>query len=392
MLNQILVFNQVREKNMDKVKVGITHGMGNKMVYETFVRCFSDSNIHEIAQTFIYGLPSILTKTIKDLEIRDFSPNICHSIDSARQRRLNILDIQSINKTLSLTDASSSAELAYAALSTALGSLKNKDLEVLISLNVLEKSIREYRSSYKTKAHYIANAFEGCRPFKMVLNRESRYCFLSSISTDNVLSSFTEEKIFNRLLGLEYSLKRDFGCVAPRIAVLSMNTDLNATNLCVEDEEILKPIINYKIGDSKLVFGPYTPKQFVENAKNYGAFDAIFCFYKEQIDLLQSDISLEKQCYYTVALPIVHIEAVGEDIDCQFDDCDKANLSKYVNIAENKPASSLFSQHNICERAKDDLKQNIMQAVYYALDICRNRKIYDDLNKDPLAFVKKVSE
>jgi 4-hydroxythreonine-4-phosphate dehydrogenase len=187
----------------------------------------------------------------------------------------------------------------------------------------------------------------------MFLSERLKATFLLSA---NNAASISSDRVKNRILALHKTFKEDFSILSPRIAVLSMNENVDATELSNGDRQILTPVINELMVNGNAVFGPFTTAQASEMRDN---FDVFLCMYRQQQDLLFKDIETSLLCYFTAGLPIVHVEP-----------CTSLNMGQLIDPLQ--------------------AEQEFRNAIYYGIDIFANRNEILPLLVNPLGFSKKV--
>lgn len=75
--------------------------------------------------------------------------------------------------------------------------------------------------------------------------------------------SITQDKIVNKLRLMTASLKKDFGILEPKIAVLGLNPHCGDGGLLGDEEErIILPAVKAANAEGLLAFGPYSPDGF----------------------------------------------------------------------------------------------------------------------------------
>ncbi|MEG2666780.1 MAG: 4-hydroxythreonine-4-phosphate dehydrogenase PdxA, partial [Bacteroidales bacterium] len=224
----------------------------------------------------------------------------------------------------------------------------NRELKALISLPVSAEKIRKIEPEFKNQTHFIAQHFEG-NPFKILLCEDTRLSFLSTSTLKNVEEVLTPECIEHRINVFYKALQTDFACTTPRIAVVSMNKDLNSEVLTSADNGV-KQTISSLLKSGKPIFGPFPLTKLLHADKERRAFDGILCMYKEQVDFLLEKGMSDSKCFYTAGLPIIHAEPVFSGMD------------------------------------KGAAFNSLLQALYSVIDIERNRLMYAHLTMDPLTF------
>jgi 4-hydroxy-L-threonine phosphate dehydrogenase PdxA len=104
---------------------------------------------------------------------------------------------------------------------------------------------------------------------------------------------------------LELSLKKDFNISKPKIAVLGLNPHASDDGLIgLEENAVIKPVINDLRTRGKLIFGPYSADGFFASGQ-HKKFDAILAMYHDQGLIPFKYIAFENGVNFTAGLPIV---------------------------------------------------------------------------------------
>ena len=162
-----------------------------------------------------------------------------------------------------------------------------------------------------------------------------------------------KDLIVRKLRLMHNSLKRDFAISMPKIAVLGLNPHAgDGGSLGMEEIEITIPAIEQANAENILAFGPYSPDGFFGSHMQY-KFDAVLAMYHDQGLIPFKVLAFDKGVNFSAGLPIVR---TSPDHGTGYDIAGK-------NMAN--PAS-------------------LTSAIYMAIDICKNRMEYDELNANPL--------
>lgn len=335
-----------RQEREDRFRIGITHGEGGDAQYEALVRMYSDNTIFDSALPFIYGSHFRLMAAGKNLGINDVNPIVQSQIHEVRGRKMQVFlpQAESISEYTSLD--------TYDLLVSAVGHLRDGHVRALVSLPVCEDRIRQEHSDFKNQAMMVAQSFPG-NPFRMLICGKTRLSFLTTVRREDSESYLSCERIEQRIRDMYQTLKSDFGITTPRIAVLGMNKDLDSDRITLPGTQKIKPVVTALFESGMPVFGPYPAKAFFES-KDQHAFDAVLCMYKEQMEMRLSQLPKSECCYYTAALPVIHVEPVFSNLD------------------------------------PDMVFRSLMRAVYLTIDIDNNRQLYRQLTENPLKYNTSV--
>jgi 4-hydroxythreonine-4-phosphate dehydrogenase len=326
-------------------KVVITHGECGSVNYELLVRTFLDGALLDIVRPILFGLSKILSMTAKSIGHSDFFQ---------KTKRLQVEDVIPVSENITYSRGMAtkmSGEMAARAVEKAVQSLREGG--VLLTLPVNPEAIRLSHPDFKNQASLIASYFSTGTPYRMFLSERLKTTFISPASNP---AGIAPDRVKNRILALHKTFKEDFSILSPRIAVLSMNENVNAAKLNDGDTSILKPVIDELMVNGNACFGPFTMAQALEMRDN---FDVFLCMYREQQDVLFKDLETSSLCYFTAGLRVVHIEPHTP-----------LNMGQLTNLAE----------------AEHDLHN----AIYCGIDILTHRTENTPLLANPLGFSKEV--
>ena len=156
-------------------------------------------------------------------------------------------------------------------------------------------------------------------------------------------------------------MKRDFGIRKPRIAVLGLNPHAGDEGLLgSEEKDIIQPAVKRAFDEGNLVYGPYSADGFFGSG-SFRKFDAVLAMYHDQGLIPFKTLAFSSGVNFTAGLPIVR---TSPDHGTAYDIAGK-------NIAN---------------------ESSIREAIYCAIDILRQRKEFDEVTAEPLAFSKQGRE
>ena len=169
-----------------------------------------------------------------------------------------------------------------------------------------------------------------------------------------VSSHVTKERIIDAVKRLDKSMRRDFGCTRPRIAVLSLNPHCGDDGLLGEEEITqIRPALQTLLDDDEIMaFGPYAADGFFGTAQ-WEHFDAVLAMYHDQ--------------------GLAPFKALAGSYGVNF----TAGLD-YVRTSPDHGTA-----YDIAGQCKAD-PTSMREAIYKAIDIWRARRRYDEACENPL--------
>lgn len=338
-----------------KIRVAITQGDTNGVGYEVILKAFADPAMFELCTPIIYGSPKIATYHRKALNLEtNFS--IINKAEEARDGRLNLLNCFDQEVKVELGVPSQEAgQAALMALDRAMTDYRSGLYDVLVTAPINKATIQSPGFRFPGHTEYIeASVGDGQKALMILMNENIRVALVTThLAIKNVAEAITQEKIVEKATILHRSLKRDFRISNPRIAVLSLNPHAGDDGLLGnEEKDIIRPAIEQLTEQGIQAFGPYPSDGFFGSGA-YDRFDAILAMYHDQGLTPFKALALDDGVNFTAGLPIVR---TSPDHGTAFD---------------------------IAGTGKAD-ENSMRQAIYTAIDVYRNRIVYDEPLANPL--------
>ena len=339
----------------NRLRIGITQGDTNGVGWELILKILSDQRILELCTPVVYGSQAAAAyyrRTLKDAEPVEFVA--CRTADDAQAGRANLVECG--QKELRITPGQESEEggrAAADALLRAADDLKNRRIDALVTAPIDKHAIRSEAFPYTGHTEFLA-AVSGGEAMMIMCSDVLRVGLVTiHIPVSEVAAAIDKESIVRRIMQLNDSLKRDFGVVAPRIAVLSLNPHAGDGGLLGEEEaSTIKPAIEQAYADGVLCFGPLAVDGLFASGA-YKKYDAILAMYHDQGLAPFKALAMDEGVNYTAGLPVIRTSP--------------AHGTAY-DIAGKGIAS----------------EDSFRQAIYVAIDVFRNRKREKEAHAKPL--------
>ena len=243
-----------------------------------------------------------------------------------------------------------SAKSAIKSLECAVQDIKAGDIDVLVTAPINKKAMVAEGFGNTGHTEYLQKEFGVDDVLMFMVSDQLRISVVTGhIPLKDVPASITQEKIVNKLRLMTASLKRDFGIVEPKIAVLGLNPHCGDGGLLGDEEEtIILPAVKAANAEGLLAFGPYSPDGFF-GLGHYAKFDATLAMYHDQGLAPFKALAFEDGVNFTAGLPIVRTSP------------DHGTAYEMAGRDEADP-------------------QSMMSSIYTAIDIFRRRAAYDTLH------------
>ncbi len=344
----------------NKIRVAITHGDTNGIGYELIFKTFDDPEMLELCIPIIYGSPKVASYHRKALNINgQFS--IIQDASEAKEGRVNLIPAVEDEVKVDFGEPTpESGDAALRALDRAMADYREGLFDVLVTcpINKLNMNVEGYKFPGNSK-YLETSVGNGNKAFNILVNNKMRMAFLTEdIAIKDVARSITKDHLVKALEKFQGIIRRDFNISCPRFAVLALNPKSNEDGSFGDEERnIIIPAIDEVVEKDIQAYGPYTADEFFGNGW-FEDFDGILAMYHDQGMAPFKALSNEDGVIYTAELPLV--SATTDE-------------SPRYDIAGNCEADEYAFRH----------------AIYLAIDVFRNRIVYDEPMGNPLKKLYK---
>jgi len=338
-----------------KIKVGITHGDINGIGYEVILKTLADARIFDAFVPVIYGSSKVAAYHKKALNIPNFSLNSISRVEDAHTKRINIINVLDDNIRVELGKSTTiGGDSAFKALEAGVADLRENKIDVLVTAPINKENIQSESFNFPGHTEYLQqSAGEGEALMLMVSEHMKVGVVAGHVPIKDVASIITEERILSKLRTLNHSLQQDFSIRKPRIAVLGLNPHAGDGGVIgKEEQEIIVPTLEKAKKEGIMALGPY-PADGLFGSDQFRSFDAILAMYHDQGLAPFKTLTFSKGVNYTAGLPFIR---TSPDHGTAFEIAgqDKANPDSF------------------------------REALYLAIDVCKNRRQNKELSKNPL--------
>ncbi|MCQ2295261.1 MAG: 4-hydroxythreonine-4-phosphate dehydrogenase PdxA [Bacteroidales bacterium] len=343
------------KKKQTPVRIGITQGDINGVSYEVILKTFSDCRMFDFCTPILYGSTKVASYHKKLLSLhQDITFNGIHEAKEAADHKFNVINLTNDEIKIEvgkLTDVAGAQ--SRLSLNKACEDLKEGCVDVLVTAPISKKNIQSPDFDFPGHTEYLSHQF-GCSSLMiMVCDRMRIGIVTNHLAIKDVPDAITHNVLFDKIMLMNESLKRDFGIPMPKIAIMALDPHAGDNGVIGNfDMTVVKPVIDEVQSKGVLAYGPYPSDGFFGNSE-FTKFDGVLALYHDQGLIPFKLMSFTEGVNFTAGLPYVRTSpAHGTGFD----------------IAGKDKAS----------------EQSFRRAVYLACDILRNRKEYDELTSDPL--------
>ena len=355
------IANKEKEQSQKPlIKVGLTVGDINGIGPEVLIKALKDNRILTDIIPVIYGSNKVVSFYKKHLNLQDFNYQTCKSADEVSAKKINVVNVwqDEIEIEPGLSNANG-GKYALLSLEAATKDLASGKIDVIVTAPFSKENVAKAGFEFVGHTEYLAE-MSGAKEALMVLVSGSLRVALvtTHIPIKDISSKLNKELIVQKIEAFEQSLKKDFGIVKPRIAVLGLNPHAGENGKIGEEEQhIITPAIQQARQNGVLGFGPYPADGFF-GSKSRQQFDGVLAMYHDQGLTAFKALCFDDGVNFTASLPIVR---TSPDHGTAFD------------IAGKQLAD----------------EQSMRSAIYLAVDAYRNRKLYKEITANPLPFSKE---
>ncbi len=335
--------------------MAITHGDTNGIGYEIIFKAFAEPAMLELCTPIVYGSPKVAAYHRNALGVQaNFT--IINSAEDAHSGKLNLLPVFDEEVKVELGSPSKEAGTAsLKALERAMDDYKKGLFDVLVTAPINKNNIQGSDFNFCGHTEYLEQrAGDGKKALMILLNDMMRIALVTThLPVKDIAAAITKERIVEKAMIFNESLKRDFRISNPRIAVLALNPHAGDGGLLgTEEQDVIAPAVKELSDNGVYAFGPYAADGFFAKG-SYESFDGVLAMYHDQGLAPFKALDRGDGVNFTAGLPLVR---TSPDHGTAYDIAGK-------NVAD---------------------ESSFRQAIYTAIDVFRNRAEYDEPLAHPL--------
>lgn len=340
----------------DRRVIGISLGDYNGIGPEVILKALQYNRLQKICTPVIYGSMRVLNRYRSLLNLKDWNLNGVPTIGQISHKMTNVITCwpdqnQDIQPGVVTAEA---GQAAFASLQRAVDDLKAGKLDALVTAPINKYNIQSEEFKFPGHTEYLAQEFGVDDNLMFMVSERLRVGVVTGhVPLGRVRQNVTRERIAQKLTLMMQSLKQDFGIEKPKIAVLGLNPHAGEEGLLGnEEQDIIKPLLAEWLNKGHLVFGPYPADGFF-GTRGYRHFDAVLAMYHDQGLIPFKAIAFDEGVNFTAGMPIVR---TSPDHGTAYDIAGK-------DLAD---------------------ETSMLQAIYTAIDVARQRKEYQELEASAL--------
>ena len=177
-------------------------------------------------------------------------------------------------------------EVASTSLEHATAALRDGLIDALVTAPIHKSAMQQAGFGFPGHTEYLEERFsaEGGRSLMLMVGDDGLRVAVATnhVPLKNVANSISPTILGNKIRLLAEALRRDFGLVGPRIAVLGLNPHAGDDGaIGTEEEQTIRPAVEAAKAQGLDIMGPYPADGFFGSGR-WRDFDAVLAMYHDQ--------------------------------------------------------------------------------------------------------------
>lgn len=339
-----------------KITIGISQGDINGIGLELILKTLTEPGISEICTPVLFSSQRTVSFYKKVLGMNDFNFNPMRDFTQINNKKVNVFVCYEEEVAIEMGKSTDiGGKYALISLKMATEALQQNQIDALVTAPINKRNIQSDSFKFVGHTEYLGEKLGGDPLMLLCTDNGLRVAVVTGhVPVKDIASKITIELVTKKITQLHDSLKKDFGIRKPKIAVLGLNPHASDNGaIGNEDIEIVSPAIQ-KANSNGLVYGPYAADGFFGSG-TYKQFDGVLAMYHDQGLIPFKTLSFNEGVNFTAGLNAVR---TSPDHGTAYDLVGK-------NIASD---------------------QSFKKAIYAAIDIFKNRKLYAEITENVLEF------
>lgn len=338
----------------EKIKVGISQGDINGIGLEVILKTLMEPGITEICTPVLFSSQKTVSYHRKALNLEEFNFNPIRDFSQFNNKKVNVFVCYEEEVNIEIGKATElSGKYALNSLEKATEALLNNQVDVLVTGPIHKHNIQSAEFNFPGHTEYLGAKLGG-EPLMLLTSDDLKVAVVTGhVPLKDVASKISSDKVYQKINQLYKSLKEDFGIRKPKIAVLGLNPHAGDNGVIgVEDKELIAPAVQKALDENKLVYGPYSADGFFGKGLQ-SQFDAVLAMYHDQGLIPFKTLAFNSGVNFTAGL-------------------------NYVRTSPDHGTGYDIAGKNLADES------SFKKAIYTAIDIFKNRKLYQEINANPL--------
>jgi 4-hydroxythreonine-4-phosphate dehydrogenase len=291
----------------DKINIGISIGDINGIGLEVILKSLAELQILDYCTPIVYGHTKVASFHRKALGMSDFAFNVITSPETANPKKANMINCweEDVKVDLGVSNETG-GKYALISLEKATDDLVSGAIDALVTAPINKHNIQSETFNFPGHTEYLQERSGSKDVLMFLLSEDIRVGVVTGhIPLTSVAQSITKEKIVQKLVLMNESLKKDFWIEKPKIAVLGLNPHAGDNGLLgSEEEQVIIPAIQEAFDKGIICFGPYPADGFFGKG-SFKQFDAVLAMYHDQGLIPFKTLAFSTGVNYTAGLKFV---------------------------------------------------------------------------------------
>lgn len=338
----------------EKIKVGISQGDINGIGLEVILKTLMEPGITEICTPVLFSSQKTVSYHRKALNMDEFNFNPIRDFSQFNNKKVNVFVCYEEEVNIEIGKPTElSGKYALNSLEKATQALLNNQIDVLVTAPIHKHNIQSPEFNFPGHTEYLGAKLGG-EPLMLLCSDDLKVAVVTGhVPLKEVASKISTEKVYQKINQLYKSLKEDFGVRKPKIAVLGLNPHAGDNGVIgEEDKDIIAPAVQKALDENKLVYGPYSADGFFGKGLQT-QFDAVLAMYHDQGLIPFKTLAFNTGVNFTAGL-------------------------NYVRTSPDHGTAYDIAGKNLADES------SFKKAIYTAIDVFKNRKLYQEITANPL--------
>ncbi|MEZ5014818.1 MAG: 4-hydroxythreonine-4-phosphate dehydrogenase PdxA [Chitinophagales bacterium] len=339
----------------NKIRIGFTLGDVNGIGPEVMIKALQDKRILNMCTPIIYASNRIISYYKKMLQAEHFNYSNCNNPEDANTKTVNIINCIQDDVTIQPgMETEAGGKYATVSLDAATADLMAGHLDAMVTAPFHKNNMQQAGFGFPGHTEYLQDKAGGKNNLMFLLGDSMRVGLVTNhVPVKDIAAHISKNGILEKIELMHKSLMMDFALFKPTIAVLGLNPHAGDSGaLGDEEKNIIIPAIREAQESKIFVSGPFPADGFFGSG-NWQKFDAILAMYHDQGLVPFKAMHFGAGVNFTAGLPFVR---TSPDHGTAFDIAGKG-------------------------LAHPD---SMLQAIFTAIDIVRNRRIYLEVTANPV--------
>jgi len=347
---------------MNKLKIGISIGDINGIGPEVVLKTLANPSIKNMCTPVIYASSKVIAYHKNIAELEDFHFQSQQSADRLHKDRVNVINCWDEQVNIQLGRCcEEGGKYAFKSLQWAVTDLKMGLIDALVTAPINKKAMQMADFPFPGHTEFLTQEIGG-ESLMLMVNDGLRIGLVTNhVPVKDVAKMINKKLVMSKIKNMNEALKIDFGIEKPLIAVLALNPHASDDGVIGDEEEKhIRPAVVECKKKGLMINGPFAADGFFGSGE-FKKYDGILAMYHDQGLVPFKTLSFGQGVNFTAGLARIR---TSPDHGTGFD---------------------------IAGRNQAD-PSSFRSALFSAIDIARNRKMYYEVRENPMEVVEISAE